>query len=95
MTQVTANEPEHCAFGLISRSGWAIFDDSRSPILVDDWVHPQLHGTCPVPPVASLQHAGKVAGDALRPCFGAGAHAGGLKNGDQHACESAGVLLIL
>jgi hypothetical protein len=49
---VTASEPEHCAFGLISRAGWAVVDESRSPVLdpaagVGGWVRPQLSGGCP------------------------------------------------
>lgn len=38
-----------CVMGLISRSGWATWDDSRSPVFGDDdWVHPQLRGQCDI-----------------------------------------------
>ena len=32
------NEKDHCVYGLISRNGWALVDDSDTPILdCDDW----------------------------------------------------------
>jgi alpha-glucosidase (family GH31 glycosyl hydrolase) len=36
----------HCAWGLVSRAGWALVDDSRSPILEKGWPKPQLAGLC-------------------------------------------------
>ena len=73
---VTTSEPEHCAFGFISQNGFAIFDDSRSPLLYDNWVHPNLNGKC----------------DALStdPCFGADFNPGGYRYANETACISAG-----
>jgi alpha-glucosidase (family GH31 glycosyl hydrolase) len=73
---VTTSEPEHCAFGFISRSGFAIFDDSRSPLLYDGWVHPNVNGQC--------------AADYTKPCFGADFNPGGLRTANKTACVLAG-----
>ena len=36
-----------CDMGLISKSGWALVDESRAPVfLEDDWLHTRLSGTC-------------------------------------------------
>eukprot|EP01116_Phalansterium_solitarium_P017266 TRINITY_DN4202_c0_g2_i1.p1 TRINITY_DN4202_c0_g2~~TRINITY_DN4202_c0_g2_i1.p1 ORF type:complete len:996 (-),score=260.21 TRINITY_DN4202_c0_g2_i1:117-3104(-) len=40
-----------CVLGLVSRSGWAVVDDSRTPVLADGWIQPQLAGTCAAPSV--------------------------------------------
>ena len=55
---------------------FAIFDDSRSPLLYDNWVHPNLNGKC----------------DALStdPCFGADFNPGGYRYANETACISAG-----
>ena len=36
----------HCTLGLISKTGWAVVDDSQSPVLVEDWVERRLAGQC-------------------------------------------------
>ena len=75
---VVTSEPEHCAFGLISRSGWALFDDSRSPILRNNWVYANTNGKC------------RVGNKASTPCFGANVNPGGLRYANETACRLAG-----
>ena len=75
---VVTSEPEHCAFGLISRSGWALFDDSRSPVLRNDWVYANTNGKC------------RVDNKASTPCFGANVNPGGLRYANETACRLAG-----
>eukprot|EP01012_Entosiphon_sulcatum_P013951 TRINITY_DN19109_c0_g1_i1.p1 TRINITY_DN19109_c0_g1~~TRINITY_DN19109_c0_g1_i1.p1 ORF type:complete len:957 (-),score=119.59 TRINITY_DN19109_c0_g1_i1:423-3293(-) len=43
-------EDEHCVMGLVSQSGWASVDDSRTPVLdpKEAWVRPQTAGECGV-----------------------------------------------
>lgn len=45
-----------CDFGLVSTSGWALVDDSRTAVIEadDQWVHSQTAGVCdPAPPPAA------------------------------------------
>lgn len=35
-----------CDFGLISKSGWSLVDDSRRPVINNDWMYPNLNGVC-------------------------------------------------
>eukprot|EP00730_Choanoeca_flexa_P018172 TRINITY_DN8821_c0_g1_i3.p1 TRINITY_DN8821_c0_g1~~TRINITY_DN8821_c0_g1_i3.p1 ORF type:complete len:974 (+),score=222.76 TRINITY_DN8821_c0_g1_i3:82-3003(+) len=39
----------HCVMGLISTQGWAILDDSRSPLMTNGWFQPQTKGRCTAP----------------------------------------------
>jgi hypothetical protein len=34
------NSEQHCAWGLVSRLGWAVVNDTASPVLKDNWVAP-------------------------------------------------------
>lgn len=35
-----------CVPGLVSKSGWSVLDDSRSPWMTQDWIAPRMDGVC-------------------------------------------------
>jgi hypothetical protein len=55
-----------CDFGLISRSGWSLVDDSRRPVIVDDWPAPNPNGVCDAN-ISDARTACFLGGDAWEP----------------------------
>jgi len=39
------NSQEHCTWGLVSRKGWAMVDETGAPIMVNDWFAPSRNST--------------------------------------------------
>jgi hypothetical protein len=36
----------HCVWGLVSKAGWALLDDSNRPVFNKNWPGPQMAGSC-------------------------------------------------